>query len=90
MVWHVQSRPGYQFLAGPLIPGLCSLFPDGLRLHRHDFLHRLRQFHILHFTPFDFDTPLLGRSRDIVSQQTIDLVSFLQDLVEVMLADNVA
>ena len=50
----------------------------------------MRQFHVLHLEALHLHTPRGGGAADILAQQVVDLVSLLQDFVEIMLSDGVA
>ena len=67
-----------------------ALLAHRLGLHRHHALHVLWNLHVLHFQQFDRHSPGARVLEHVLSQQCIDLISLLQDFVEIVLADHVA
>lgn len=67
-----------------------ALFADGFGFHGHDPLQVLGDLDILHFEQLDGDAP--GRSGviDGLAEELVDFVALFEDLVEVVLADDVA
>jgi hypothetical protein len=62
-----------------------SLLPNG-----HHLLHGFGQLDVFHLEPFDGDAPRSRRRGDPFTQQCADPITLLANVVEIVLADDVA